>query len=572
MPVELQAMRVRTVVLAFVLASTGAASAEKVKTNQETKIYNRPGEQGKVISKVAEGQTITVLSKDGRWLKVRYQGRTGFIPRSKVDMAEGEEMVARNTRRRPFVDGRGKKRGFNGEGGPEDRVGADATGDVARSDDSDAKPTKRDASEDDDTQDKPSTKNDKKVAKADKKPDKKPADKKVAASTKKPADDDDDDTPTKKPADKKAADKKVAAAAVKDDDDDEPKAQSKEDEDKAEAEPPSFHVKRKVDAHEEADPDSAVSFSPKPEDPLFLNDDDVSKATKGKWTEVSAKDGDVGYVLTEDLELGAKSDDDTPSGPTTKRGREIMATARIGLSFVSQTMTATGAATPNGVDQFDTGGNAFTLSLGGGYTTPKGSRWVIGGEATLDIGKSLSGLSFTDTTTMTSSSASFTAYDFNLRALGGLDLHGKRGTVLWARLGYHYQSLLVADVGDPAKNVTKTPSEVIKGPMLGFALTVPRLSQKIGFGINFDFMFGGSLSQTKQLEDGANPSAGMYDLGLAITYAWRPPMNFHFLFDHESQSLSWGAPVMTSARTHTGTAEARSDSINTVTFGIDRAF
>src|SRR5262249_18517352 len=31
-------------------------------------------------------------------------------------------------RRRPFVDGRGTRRGFGGEGGPDDRIGADATG------------------------------------------------------------------------------------------------------------------------------------------------------------------------------------------------------------------------------------------------------------------------------------------------------------------------------------------------------------------------------------------------------------------------------------------------------------
>src|SRR5512140_1131327 len=102
--------------------------AEKVKTNQSTKLYSRAGEQAPVVLKVKSGQTMTLLAKDGRWLKVRVSGRTGWVPRSKVDLQDGDDEIARNTRRRPFVDGRGTKRGFGGEGGPDDRIGADATG------------------------------------------------------------------------------------------------------------------------------------------------------------------------------------------------------------------------------------------------------------------------------------------------------------------------------------------------------------------------------------------------------------------------------------------------------------
>src|SRR4051812_33269720 len=105
--------------------------AEKVRTNASAKVYKRAGEQGKVVVKVKEGQSMTVLAKEGRWLKVRVSGRTGYIPRSKVDMPEGDDEIVRNTRRRPFVDGRGTKRGFGGEAGPDDRIGADATGDNA---------------------------------------------------------------------------------------------------------------------------------------------------------------------------------------------------------------------------------------------------------------------------------------------------------------------------------------------------------------------------------------------------------------------------------------------------------
>src|SRR5579863_2897701 len=132
-------MKVRALLL-FLLAFAcwlgvpRTALAEKVKTNQPTKVYSKPGEHEKVLLKLKSGQNMTVLSKDGRWLKVRVQGRTGYVPRSKVDLPDDDE-IARNTRRRPFVDGRRTKRGFGGATGPDDPVGADATGDNGSGDD-----------------------------------------------------------------------------------------------------------------------------------------------------------------------------------------------------------------------------------------------------------------------------------------------------------------------------------------------------------------------------------------------------------------------------------------------------
>src|SRR5437764_12991911 len=103
-------MRVTALIWVLLLVA-GRADAEKVKTNQSTKLYAHPGEQGKVLLKVKSGQTMTVVAKEGRWLKVRVQGRTGYVPRSKVDLPDDDGEIARNTRRRPFVDGRGTKRG-----------------------------------------------------------------------------------------------------------------------------------------------------------------------------------------------------------------------------------------------------------------------------------------------------------------------------------------------------------------------------------------------------------------------------------------------------------------------------
>src|SRR5262245_34552373 len=303
-------MRVPTLGLLIAMVSAGSSRtshAEKVKTNQAAKIYNHPGEQGKVILKVKEGQAMTVLSRDGRWLKVRYQGRTGFVPRSKVDLPEGDELV-RNTRRRPFVDGRGTKRGFGGEGGPEDRVGADATGEGE--DDSSAvgstksKPKPKAKDEDDD--DRGSKSKPKSKAKNE---------------------DDDDGGGKSKP--------KSKAKAADDEPDDEPKG-GKDDDEKGEDTQQAVHVTEKVKVYEEANKESSVSFVAEPGDDLYLDD---PKATKGKWTLVSKKEGDIGYVLTAKLDLGSEDDDGGGGSPAK---RQIDLRGRLGFAIVQEAMTTPG--------------------------------------------------------------------------------------------------------------------------------------------------------------------------------------------------------------------------------------
>lgn len=217
------------------------AEAEKVKTNQITKLYTRAGEQSPVILKLKPGQTMTVLAKDGRWIKVRVSGRTGWVPRSKVDMPEGDDEIARNTRRRPFVDGRGTRRGFGGEGGPEDRIGADATG------------------EDDEA---PRSSG------------------KVAART------DDDD----RPARKKPRGDDDGGKDGKDGDD---------GDDSKEATRPMAHVAKTTDIYNEPNASSDASFTAGPTTALYIVEE------KGKWTFVENDEGDAGYVLTTKLDVEA---------------------------------------------------------------------------------------------------------------------------------------------------------------------------------------------------------------------------------------------------------------------------
>jgi hypothetical protein len=306
------------VLMLGVLAWSRPAGAEKVKTNQTAKLYSRAGEQSPVILTVKSGQTMTVLAKDGRWIKVRVSGRTGWIPRSKVDLPNDDEEIARNTRRRPFVDGRGTRRGFGGESGPDDRIGADATGDgddaprpggkVARNDDGDPPAHKKSRGDDGDA----------------------------------------------RPARKSRGDDDASSAKDGDDGDD-----------AKEAPRPTAHVAKTTDIYNEPSAGSDASFTAGPRTALYVVED------KGKWTFVENDEGDAGYVLTSKLDIDA-----TAGGPHT---RMIDLRGRLGFAQVNQSVSTPGGTSPV-PDNYSAGSSSIGIALGGEVLYPYQKRYWFGGE------------------------------------------------------------------------------------------------------------------------------------------------------------------------------------------------
>ena len=101
------------------------ASAEDVRATRSASVMASPGEQAGTVTRVRAGDQMSVLEKKGRWLKVRVNGRTGWITQSNVSAGQARTPV-RKTRRRAFVEGRSKSRSSKGRSAPSDRVGADA--------------------------------------------------------------------------------------------------------------------------------------------------------------------------------------------------------------------------------------------------------------------------------------------------------------------------------------------------------------------------------------------------------------------------------------------------------------
>ena len=583
------------------LLGTGVAAAEKVRTNQSTKLLARPGEQAKVLLTVKSGQNMTLLNQEGRWLKVRVQGRTGFVPRSKVDMAD-DGGIARNTRRRPFVDGRGKRRGFGGEAAPDDRVGADALGDTGGG-------GGEDEEEADEEEDEPKPK--KAVAKAP------PA--KVAAASKGKDDDEEEDdeeddeedapppkkaTPAKampaKATPAKAPPPKVAAAAKAtpakgasteddeeeddeddedsgdDEEDDEPTAKKssggddedpiggdKKDDEEADARPIA-RVTKKVSVYEEADAESGEEFVARPTDILYPME------SKDGWTFVENAEGDSGWVMSDALEVESSGGG---GGGTGRRVIDIR--VRAGLTIIQQGMRTAGSNVLSVPDNYNIGTSSATLSVGTGILIPKG-KWLLGGEFTYDYAKALGGGVAYDPDgpdPMAAVNIGITLHNVNVRALAGLDLKKKSGMALFGRLGYRYQGFLITDVANFTANPAKLPSEVVKAPTLGAALSIPRLTEKIGIKFSLDaILFAASVKQTVGLEDGGAPSTKAIVLGTDFTYKIGKAFDLMATYNLNYMSIDFGAPIASSMRNHMGTNVTRTDIIHMVTFGVAKPF
>ena len=494
------------------LAWSRPADAEKVKTNQIAKLYTRAGEQSPVILKIKEGQTMTVLAKDGRWIKVRVSGRTGWIPRSKVDLPDDDEELARNTRRRPFVDGRSTKRGFGGEGGPDDRIGADATGDGAEA------PA-------------PSGK----VAKADDR-----------TARKKPRGEDDEDGGSKP---------RKAGKPAREDKPDKPDKDDKEagddSDDAKEATRPTAHVAKTTDIYNEPSASSDASFTARPTTALYVVEE------KGKWTFVENDEGDAGYVLTSKLDVEAAS-----GGP---RARRIDLAGGLGVAVINQSVSTAGGAA--GVpDNYGAGSSTIGLVLGGDVLYPYQKRLWLGGE----LGYAYTTTLFGGIQNM-SKTVGFSFHDFNLRALGGYDLQNKYGMVAFGRLGYHYESFQISNYADFTQNTAKLPNQIIQGPTLGAGLAIAKLTSRLALQTSLDVMLvGASVKQTQNLEDGTGPGAKAVYFNAALRYHWKPKLDFLGGLDISHTSISFsGPPPATSMRGHlTTNTSSGSDTNYGLSFGV----
>ncbi len=121
------------------------AAADTVRTTRRVKMMKRPGERSRVVKRVPSGKSLKVLKRSGRWIQVRYGSQSGWVTRTSVRSEDSERSArktARRSRKRAFVNGRSKRRGWS-DSAPEDRIGADATDDEDFEDEEEDRPRRK---------------------------------------------------------------------------------------------------------------------------------------------------------------------------------------------------------------------------------------------------------------------------------------------------------------------------------------------------------------------------------------------------------------------------------------------
>ncbi|HTJ43384.1 MAG TPA: SH3 domain-containing protein [Kofleriaceae bacterium] len=512
------------------LVAASSAQADEVRTTHTTKILKRPGEQSPVVIRVSAGHEMTVLEEQGRWIKVRVEGHTGWVTRTSVESTAEAREVQRNTRRRPFVDGRSLRRGWSGDA-PDDRVGEDATGA-----DDEAAPASDD---DDDTA----------------RPKKKVAAKKVKARHDADADEADDDEDAPKP--KKHAKKHTRS---RDDGDDDEAAASDGDDDEASADDEEAKEPEKKMMTVTADEvDLRSKPSKKSRALLTVGKGDrlafVEESDDGKWVEVENEDGDSGWIRAKDVAADGHKE------------REIHLDARLGFASIGESFKSNGTG---GLANYNLGSAAVAVALAGSADWKYGTNYRIGADLSYVMDKATPGVRYNDGTN--AADIGFTTHDIDARLKVGYDLHSAKGTVLWGRAGYHYGMFSVDNVGDLTKNLAHLPSEILSGPTVGFGMDMPKLGEKVGARATADLLYPGTRSQTKGLEDGAASKAMAAWVTAVVSYQWKDDLTLDAGYRLGYASTQWAGAATGSMRGTNATTAARTDLSHILTIGLAKSF
>ncbi len=505
--------RLITLVAAGVLliASHGLAHAQTVKAKKKVRVRAQPGERARVVTRVSAGTSLKIVARRGRWLKVRVNGRTGWITRTSVTMTRQARTPARTTRRRPFVEGRSKRRGWS-RSAPRDRVGGDAV------DDKDEEVLEDDGDDDDDDDVKPKRK------------------RRVAARTRR----------------RSAKKRRRPSKRISDDD------EGDDDEDEDSDEPPAKRVivsVRETDIYSKPSRRSrSVSVVEQGDELTF-----VKRSRSGKWMLVENDDGDAGWIRSS--EVGA-AQYEYPKA--LRRGG-----ARLGyLSFGS--LFASDGQGELANYKFTTA--AASVQIGGDYVHKYSKKYMIAVDGTYTGTRASPGIRFTNSAGQ-AADISFTMHEIDAGAALGYNLNDKRGTVLYGRVGYHYSKFQIDNVEDFEKNLAMLPSEILQGITIGARVDMPALTKKIGVRASLDALYpNGTRTQTKGLEDGAvSRVSALWALGHVI-YQWKPDMTLEGIYRYGYSKTDWEGAATDSMRPHNATKAARKDVSHALMIGVGKRF
>lgn len=100
-----------TILLGLCATVPAVASAEEAAWPTDTvRLRARPGETARVVARADKDEELSIVSRWGRWVKVRRGDRVGWVPRSQLDIRQVDDEVEKPKPRK-----RSKRSGFSGK-------------------------------------------------------------------------------------------------------------------------------------------------------------------------------------------------------------------------------------------------------------------------------------------------------------------------------------------------------------------------------------------------------------------------------------------------------------------------
>jgi hypothetical protein len=241
------------------------------------------------------------------------------------------------------------------------------------------------------------------------------------------------------------------------------------------------------EAEEEAEEESAVAMSDEDDD----DDDDES-----------ARSSD---------------DEDDDDGETRIRRKsksgKLWYSVGANLAFVSKKQEFTSDSTTFPVGAYTLANNSPAVQIGAFLGKRFGS-YEIAAEATYLRTVGGSGIAVDNPQTAEAdANLAWAEQAIDVRAAFGYHLDKDDKYTVYARGGYHVNNVVVDE-----SDFAKLPSETLTGFTVGLSFEAPQISEKIGVRAHFDYLLGGSLTQTAGYKDGDSATIASYLLGAMATY------------------------------------------------------
>jgi uncharacterized protein YgiM (DUF1202 family) len=602
-------------------SAISTARAESVRTTKRVRVMSRPRNRARVVTRVCAGKRLTVLARRGRWVKVRVNGRTGWITRSSASTTRNARTSARTTRRRARVASRSKRGGHSRSSAGRSRDDRKAVAKKRKAKKRSAKKherRKREVEEDsagqddeDDLDDQKRTSRKKRVASRTKKRTKRKSKAKKRGRSRRhrgvDLDDDEDfiDEEDFVDDDKEEADEKEEA-----DDEEEEEAERREskagadkgDRDdidalidgiRSEKSPKAKRAKSERKRRHSADELGGADVEENPLDDSDEGEDDSDRENtvvirvaeaelmampsarsaalatyeEGERLTVIRKSESGEWIQVEDEEGESgwiHVDDLGSDGPKrsrlTARGGATLGYSSVGSAFAS-----------NGVGElanYKYTSSAASLSIRGDAALRVTDTYWLAVDARYIGTRAAPGIRFQNSEGEVSD-IGFTNHDLSAGASLGYGLGSSTGMVLYGRLGYYLGRFDIHNVDDFESNLAMLPSEVLKGMTVGAHVDVPRLMKSVGVRVGADLLYpNGKREQYAGLEDGAVSKTFAAWATAQVSYQWKPKLTVECIYRYAYGKTDWTGSAPDSVRPHGASEATRRDVGHIVMLGV----